>query len=317
MFLIFEGPDGAGKTTLIQQLQEHLEGSPKVFHSTPPAKGKDKAVEFLAPLSEKDGAWLDRSWYSEMIYGTVMNGTSLIDVARRRVLERLYLAKGAIQIWCLPSYNTCLATWTARKKDEHVQDVQQFKQIYDLYVKHGRQPKLPTIRYDYQTCTVETLAGKLVDPRLFRTAHPNGPGVGCWNAGKSILLISHNPNLRGRIKNPGYLGPFCSWSKTDKWLSEQLELGGIPEAQLYWINASQQDGEFTEPAFLKALKPRAIVALGKEAAYWCEYIAELPFFHEVPHPSYWKLYRRKEPYPLIRELQSLTDVAHTAPALVF
>lgn len=316
MLLIFEGPDGAGKTTLIQQLQELLGTTPRVYHSTPPKKGADKALEFLPPLFADEEAWLDRSWYSEMIYGTVMRGHSLIDVARRRVLERLYLTAGAVQVWCLPSYNICARTWRLRRASEHVQDEAQFKNIYDLYALHGQHQKLPTIRYDYRTCSPQALLDKLHAMPVHGHA---GPGVGHWHAGHSILLVGERPNLKGKR----YLGPFCSWAKTgcSGWLSQMLEANGITEQQLYWINARGVDGEFTDAAFLRQLRPRSVIALGKEAAHWCEYVAELPFFHAVPHPQHWKRFHSKKPYPLIKELLSLTEVQHartpSAPTLVF
>lgn len=315
MLLIFEGPDGAGKSTLIQQLQERLGNTPRVFHSTPPRRGADKALEFLVPLMSRQEAWLDRSWYSELIYGSVMRGRSLIDVPRRRVLERLYLSAGAVQIWCLPSYHVCAQAWRARQATEHVQDETQFKRIYDLYVEHGREPRLPTIRYDYRTCSVEAMVERLLNlPSLM-----GGPGVGAWSPGRSILLVGEQPNLHRQR----YLGPFCSWSKTgcSAWLAQQLEAVGVHEQSLYWVNAIDEHDEPLDPGFLKHLRPRSVIALGKVAARWCEYEAGLPFFHAVPHPQHWKRFHAKKPYPLIKELLSLTEVQHartpSAPALVF
>lgn len=132
---------------------------------------------------------------------------------------------------------------------------------------------------------------------------PNrGPGAGAYRRG-AVLLVGERPHVArsGQLK---HRLPFVSFDGAGcaPWLAEQLELAGVPETDLYWVNAYDALGVPTDPAFVRDLQPRKVVALGKQAAEWCR-DAGLSFV-EVPHPQFWKRFKSGEPYPLLDVLRA-------------
>lgn len=132
-----------------------------------------------------------------------------------------------------------------------------------------------------------------------------GAGTGSWRVGGALLVGDRpNPNSAGRTF-PGW--PFISQLQEgcSRWLSEHLENAGVPETSLYWVNAFRSDGAAVPGlrGLVAQLKPRAIVALGNNAAEALE-DADLEFSH-VHHPAFWKRYHFKDTYVLGKRLRKL------------
>lgn len=101
MIIILEGPDGSGKTTLANQLQKQT--GYQLLHRTQPKNDEDKKRmmdEYIQVLKAGKNCIMDRSWYSEMVYGPVMRDASVITFPQMYELERLAAKYGAIIIYC-------------------------------------------------------------------------------------------------------------------------------------------------------------------------------------------------------------------------
>jgi hypothetical protein len=130
-----------------------------------------------------------------------------------------------------------------------------------------------------------------------------GPGLGAWRPGAVALLVGDRPG-------PGWRGarlpnwPFISALRTgcSGWLAQHLEDASVGEHQLYWINAMGPGpaAEETDPAFLDELRPRVVVALGRNAAAWCR--THCGAFEQVHHPSHWQRWHAGQRYMLGRLL---------------
>lgn len=104
MFVILEGPDGAGKTTLIQALQKELwrQGhgivliNPKAGPVHHPFDEYVGGLSFYSPGGGRD-LILDRSWLSEEVYGPIYRGSGL-KVNERKFLDDWALEQGAILV---------------------------------------------------------------------------------------------------------------------------------------------------------------------------------------------------------------------------
>lgn len=102
MFIILEGPDGAGKSTFIQKLYRSLwdigRGTTLINPKRSPRQGVLVEyminLDFYNPGSGIDLV-LDRCWYSDEVYGPHWRGKGL-DPADRRRLDRWASAKGAV-----------------------------------------------------------------------------------------------------------------------------------------------------------------------------------------------------------------------------
>lgn len=134
----------------------------------------------------------------------------------------------------------------------------------------------------------------------------NRSGAGNFAAGVTLLVgerVSHTDEK--------YHAPFCSSKGSSGWLNELLAASTIKEADLFWINALDNDGTVMELAKLvEDLKPSKVVALGKVAE---RILTEQDVEHDaVPHPQYWKRFKHHKPYPLIQLLETHVNLRKDA-----
>jgi hypothetical protein len=137
--LIVEGPDGAGKTTMVNRLEKHLEWpvSPRVV---------SKETEGTADLKD----WVERNvkkgfqqtifdrhrLLSEPIYGPVLRGTSqyreFYDVSWFTKQMGMFIQAQPIIIYCLPSIETVMLNLVG--DDDNLAVVGSIDRIYRGYV---------------------------------------------------------------------------------------------------------------------------------------------------------------------------------------
>ncbi len=137
------------------------------------------------------------------------------------------------------------------------------------------------------------------------SADNEGPGVGQFKAPR-VLLVGDRPGPGGGVLAPNW--PFISGLRTgcSAWLAEQLESAGVPESQLYWVNAFDARGKPTDGAFAARLGAPLVIALGTNAFTWC--VTHIPMSHDykverVHHPQYWKRFHAKHTYRLTQLLK--------------
>jgi adenylate kinase family enzyme len=283
MKYILEGPDGAGKTTLADSLGDSW------HHSYYP----DPRVMFTETLKSiiSDQKSVDRLYYSELVYSPIYHKTPQRYGNRTRMLDRMVLSEGRVVIACLPDYETCHKAWSSGR-EEMVSDEAQFKAIYDAYA--AMKYNTPHVTYDWTKETLDDLAEKLTAVEVYTN---RGPGIGNFKPGNILIVgdTASNP----LIDNIDL--PFVHWEGCSPWLAMQLDYAGVPESELYWVNGFRLDGGIQSKDFVDELQPRLIVALGEEAARWCE-IADLKHTR-VEHPQYWKRFRHADQYPLVNLLR--------------
>jgi hypothetical protein len=150
------------------------------------------------------------------------------------------------------------------------------------------------VTYDWTKETLDDLAEKLAAVEVYEN---KGPGIGNFKPGNILIVgdTASNP----LIDNIDL--PFVHWEGCSPWLAMQLDYAGVPETELYWVNGFRLDGGIQSKDFVDELQPRLIVALGEEAARWCE-IADLKHTR-VEHPQYWKRFRHADQYPLVNLLR--------------
>lgn len=138
-------------------------------------------------------------------------------------------------------------------------------------------------------------------------AGSRGPGAGAWRPGHSVLLVADHAGTarQGDLKHRLPLYSFTDGGVA-VWLANKLEEAGIPEEDLYWINAYDCNHMQTSSLFVTELKPRKIICMGVEAYEWAE--NQLPgAMNEViptPHPQHQKRFNFSEPYALIDAIKA-------------
>lgn len=300
MIVILEGPDGGGKSTLVEKLADELYLSRfskvHVTHHGPYPHLKNPSVVYLASLRRRQHQGnqelviLDRSWLSEPIYGEVLRGgKDRVGVASRRMLERVALKCGAMVVNCLPAFEVVSRTWAARKDAELIQVPKHLLEVYKKYCQLEAYTDLGLVDYDYPSGgglkSVFELARSLAEEK------PPATGIGRW-AKESILLVGEKVSSHGIPDLPfvSFHNGGCS-----AWLARQLEEWGVSERDLYWVNS-----EGLHPDFMgRDDAPQRVVALGGSAAKWCR-TAGLEHT-QVEHPMYWKRFHSTKPYTTLKE----------------
>ena len=164
--LIIEGPDGAGKTTLVERLRKVFAPSSKIAFTHHGAYLGETEImpHYLKPLLGAHRAKvagqtlttiLDRSWLAEPIYADAMrDGKSRISAQQYQVLEQLLLDVGGVVILCLPALATCHRAWAGRREREYLDARHKLEQVWVGYhdAFHTWAARgLTVLMYDYES----------------------------------------------------------------------------------------------------------------------------------------------------------------------
>lgn len=149
--VIFEGVDGAGKTTVARRYAEATDSHYVAFKEYPQLGAGYNRMYLEAMLPAIMGLTdivFDRSWLSEWPYADVYrNGQRRLTTNAQRVLERVALACGACVVICDPGPEAIEASYRRRKDSEMLKSIDQVRQVYNAY--SGLTTALPVTYYDY------------------------------------------------------------------------------------------------------------------------------------------------------------------------
>ena len=153
-FYIIDGPDGAGKTTLVKKIIEANPGAITMHFSKP--NSDEEAFNYwkvyLEALKKSAGASVvifDRSWYSDMVYGPVMRGREEMTKENMETLELAVRALGGGLILYCTGKPEVLWRRCKQRGEVYIDRFEQLKALHDKYEEVMRLPKyLPVVRYD-------------------------------------------------------------------------------------------------------------------------------------------------------------------------
>lgn len=315
--VIVEGCDGSGKTTLINQLQEHLwfeEASVVHYGNVPNANASLPRFYLEGMLPAVNGyspVILDRAWFSEEPYGyAYRQGKIRFNDFDSRMLERVALTCGAVVVFCDPGLEHCLEVFKGRLGDEYLDNEDQLREVYKRYFTRMGRSHLPVVHYDYQR---NALSDILDVVQVFRQEYFNHavamPGVGSPTA--SVVLVGDS--FANHTNQDAYQQfPFVSFGHgSSRWLAARLNEFAIPESELWWVNQDQllEAIDLYEADAVTAIgeffHDRHVVALGDVAHNTLGQTFGITH-HVTHHPSYWQRFH-KEPsaYPLLTLIKEL------------
>lgn len=154
MIIIVEGPDGAGKTTLVNELLKSHPGSTSKHFSNP--KSKEEALNYWKVYAEAVEATdptkvtiFDRCWYSDMVYGPLFRGELEMDARHARMLDALaQMHGGCFLIYCTAPINVLWAR-CVKRGEEFVLDKHKLAAVSSSYDDVlGAVCTLPVVRFD-------------------------------------------------------------------------------------------------------------------------------------------------------------------------
>lgn len=152
MIIIVEGPDGSGKSMLAEKISK--QAGFILMHRSYPKNELEKTRminEYLEVIKSGTNVVFDRSWHSELVYGTVMRDDSVITYPSMYELEKQICRNGGgLIIYCTGKPNILWNRCTARGED-YVTDFATFSKICEAYDELMSLPHLlPVVKYEYQ-----------------------------------------------------------------------------------------------------------------------------------------------------------------------
>lgn len=149
--VLFEGPDGSGKTLIATTFAAVNDA--EYIHFGPMKDEKYFAAEMFramqSALIEGRDVVMDRCWISEIIYGTVYrNGAVRLSAGDVADLERYASWCGGIIVMCLPSFSLVKETFNSRREIEMLDSVDQLRAVYDGYCQFHSH-RLPMVTHNY------------------------------------------------------------------------------------------------------------------------------------------------------------------------
>lgn len=148
---IFEGPDGAGKTTAVNKFIAAT-GAKYYHHGAYPGE-RNIAHYYLKSLrpamfGEHDIV-MDRSWFDEKPYGFIFRGgLDRIGHMGCELFKEVLKLCGGLVIVCVPPWDVVRENYLARQAQEYLDTTDQLKYVYDYFT--GTVDMYPlTYQYDY------------------------------------------------------------------------------------------------------------------------------------------------------------------------
>lgn len=154
MIIIVEGPDGAGKTTVIEKLLKSHPGSSYRHFSYPETDEEafNYYQTYAQAIKETDPTRVtlfDRSWYSDLIYGPIFRNRQEMSFLHAEMLDALVITHGGgFIIYCTAPLNIL---WARCKKrgESFIKNIAQLEKISDDYRSIlSTKCTLPVIRFD-------------------------------------------------------------------------------------------------------------------------------------------------------------------------
>lgn len=308
--IILEGPDNAGKSTLLQQMLAEEPGL-RLLHRDRYKPGESIALSYFRALLPADGdrarhgfSVADRLIASECIYGSLFRNGCRLTLAEHHALEQLLVSYSARVVHCDVSHATLRKTWGEREQLYQCDPAV----ISDAYRERLRDvfPALAVHRYNWQAFNSEDQRSLILADHTSTMVHRR-PALDWWSAvpygigclvQPAVMLVGEELSPRAQVPVPftgGPAGEFLAWS-----LARVFYVHPRLRTQLYTTNAIKNGNE-KDVAILREevrfLQPDLIIALGRTAEKYLEAIDAK--FTALPHPQFWRRFnwKRKHEYP--------------------
>jgi len=155
--IIFEGPDGAGKTTLAKSLMLKKETQ---YMNNGPYTSPHHAYEAffkqfeLAPLL-MGTMLIDRCHYSEEIY-SIAHKRDMLSEKKFEQLDEMIIEQNGIVVLCLPPYRIAYENWAQSNSEgkEYLTKESMWKEVYNAYCYYTFDSRINVLLYDYSNDSV-------------------------------------------------------------------------------------------------------------------------------------------------------------------
>jgi thymidylate kinase len=162
---IFEGCDGAGKSTAAKELAQATDAMYVHMGPMPYASGASifrATLDAMMPaLLGHRNVVLDRAWPSEFIYGDVYrNGKHRLSEDDQRALDRIAMRCSAVVVRCDPGLRAVQQSFESGR-EEMLDNVEQLNRVYWRYRQLTDYTDLPIVDFDYTKQDVTSLSFRM------------------------------------------------------------------------------------------------------------------------------------------------------------
>jgi len=299
--IIIEGPDGAGKSTLVQYIKKET-----TFGVLKPYYPKSNQLAYyLHTPPMYYGYFLERYYLSELAYPQFKQDRKVMVPWGQFQIEAAMLPYAPVIFYLRPERETIIKNIKTRG-DDYVDenDVDKMLKVYDSIVERSF---IPVVRYDFEkddmALKIEEAVSKHVSSDSECSDLRGYLYTGSIKKG-GIMIIGEDPS--NKSIGSGYIKGFLSDKGSSLFLHQCLWRAGIYEHTMpYFTNWSKGfDNDDDRMRVLKeeidAIKPRKIITMGKEVTQKTGIGGG-----ELEHPSYVKRFNSANYEWYIEKIKSL------------
>jgi thymidylate kinase len=297
VFIIIEGADKTGKTTLANAIVERF--GCKYMHSGKP--GKSPATEYATYALKNHGSIVcDRFHLGELVYGPLFRGKAGISPLEFATLERILRLKQTILIQTTTDISLANKRLLVSTQNEMVDQTQNAKAVVAFNKIINQSNVQHIIKYDGSTRQnlndvldqIESLKDLVEKDQAVIRKVCTGIGT---PTGKKIVFVGEKVNKRVSWLDLPFDKGFSS-----QFLLDSFKAAGVPETLVYLCNADKL--KKAEVDFLRN-DSTVFVALGKKAQAKLKELNVLHF--ALPHPQFVKRFHWKNKDEYAYRLQSI------------
>jgi guanylate kinase len=130
-FIIIEGPDCSGKSTLVERLKNSLHWDSKYLRHA----GKNQFFRYLCEYATQKKTVFDRAHFSEEVYSHMWRGGSPFATGEKKILDEICTLH-ALTIFCLPSKEDMIARYNSRDFDQQI-TLEEMIESYEAFAKQA------------------------------------------------------------------------------------------------------------------------------------------------------------------------------------
>ena len=197
--IMLDGVDGAGKTTYAKELCAAWDGPSRLIHRSrfegnPMDEYENSLMDYMPNNGEL--VVLDRWFLSELVYGTVLRGTSKLHIRDTVHVERFLASRGALNIIMTASTEVILSR--LRKRGEDYLPFDKVTQVNKLFISWAKENDWITLRSPTAVTVHETLKAAVAIEQTIALVGAPVSYVGPPQPSHLLVMSDHEVQLAGQ-----------------------------------------------------------------------------------------------------------------------
>lgn len=299
--IIIEGPDAAGKTTLVKWIRENTDiGVMKPFYPK-----VNQLSYYLHTPAHYYGHFLERYYLSEFVYPRFKKNRDAMEPWKQYIMEAAILPYAPVILYLRPEKETIIENIRTRG-DDYVSEneVDEMLKWYDWAVGRSH---IPHVKYDFKNDDLEEVLEKVMGLHIEQAFVCDNNryflSSGSLAQEGGIMFIGEDPS--DKSVGEGYIRAFISHKGSSAFLHEMLYEAGIYDKEMpYFTNwgkglDNDKDKKEILENEISYLKPRKIICLDKKIH---EKVGQGEY---IEHPAYVKRFSSKDYSWYIEKLKNL------------